>query len=116
MIRRPPAPELVSKLGQRQEQARHDDAGRWRVPDRIRIPARSAVRWAGCRCLFESEACRNRIGARPFTTVLSPRRVMVLWGSVVALLASVAGLVTLGSIHFVGDLAGLAFVTSARPG
>ena len=41
---------------------------------------------------------------------------MVLWGSVVALLASVAGLVTLGSLHGVGDLAGLASVTSARPG
>jgi hypothetical protein len=37
---------------------------------------------------------------------------MVLWGSVVALLASVAGLVTLGSIRIVGDLAALAFVTS----
>ena len=37
---------------------------------------------------------------------------MVLWGSVVALLASIAGLVTLGSIHIVGDLAGLAFVIS----
>jgi hypothetical protein len=37
---------------------------------------------------------------------------MVLWGSVVALLASVAGLVTLGSIHIIGDLAGLAFVIS----
>ena len=42
----------------------------------------------------------------------SRRRVMVLWGSVVALLASVAGLVTLGSIHIIGDLAGLAFVIS----
>jgi len=31
---------------------------------------------------------------------------------VVALLASVAGLVTLGSIHIIGDLSGLAFVIS----
>jgi formate hydrogenlyase subunit 4 len=37
---------------------------------------------------------------------------MVLWGSVVALLASVAGLVTLGSLHLVGDLAALVFVIS----
>jgi hypothetical protein len=37
---------------------------------------------------------------------------MVLWGSVFVLLASVAGLVTLGSIHIIGDLAGLAFVIS----
>jgi|1185.fasta_scaffold73370_1 hypothetical protein len=37
---------------------------------------------------------------------------MVLWGSVVTLLTSLAGLVTLGSIHIVGDLAGLAFVIS----
>ena len=33
-------------------------------------------------------------------------------GVVVALLASVAGLVTLGSIHIIGDLSGLAFVIS----
>ena len=37
---------------------------------------------------------------------------MVLWGSVVALLASVAGLVTLGSIHMVGDLAALMLAVS----
>ena len=37
---------------------------------------------------------------------------MVLWGSVIALLASVAGLVTLGSIRIVGDLAALTFVIS----
>ena len=37
---------------------------------------------------------------------------MVLWGSVVALLVSVAGLVTLGSTFVVGDLAALAFVIS----
>ena len=37
---------------------------------------------------------------------------MVLWGSVFALLASGAGLVTLGSIHIVGDLAGVPFVIS----
>jgi hypothetical protein len=37
---------------------------------------------------------------------------MGLWVSVIALLMSVAGLVTLVSIHIVGDLAGVAFVIS----
>ena len=37
---------------------------------------------------------------------------MVLWGSVVALLASLAGLVTFGSTHIIGDLAALVFVIS----
>jgi len=62
--------------------------------------------------LLESAAVGTGSGDRPFTTVLYPRRVMVLWGSVAALLASVAGLVTLGSIHIVGDLAALVFVIS----
>ena len=38
--------------------------------------------------------------------------VMVLWGSVVALLASLAGLVTLGSTYVLGDASALVFAMS----
>ena len=40
------------------------------------------------------------------------RRVMVLWGSVVTLLASLAGLVTLGSTYVLGDASALVFAMS----
>ena len=37
---------------------------------------------------------------------------MLLWGSLLALLASVAGLVTLGSSSFLADVSAVAFVIS----
>ena len=37
---------------------------------------------------------------------------MVLWGSLLALLASVAGLATLGSSYFLGDVSAVGFVIS----
>ena len=37
---------------------------------------------------------------------------MVLWGSRLALLASVAGLATLGSSYFLGDVSAVGFVIS----
>jgi hypothetical protein len=53
------------------------------------------------------------IGRCPFNACsLFEVLVMVLWGSLLALLASVAGLATLGSSYFLGDVSAVGFVIS----